>query len=221
MSDSATLNVNEFEEPPVVSKMSVVSLVLSLVFCCPLTSLAGIITGLIGLFASGPRVTGKWLAVLGILLGIAGLSLQGAGGVIGYRAVLRPILLGPQDAIIAGQSGDIAAFRSAFIPISDAKGGSEDAAKAFIQQVTSRYGTLKSAALDQNSAPATPKQGAKGANDFEGEYLLDFAQGRIRARCTIEVSDQNSQLTMKIISIEISDSQNGDLVFPAPVEGMP
>jgi hypothetical protein len=218
MADSETLVVNEFESPPVVSKMSVVSLVLSLVFCCPLTSFAGIVTGLIGLFASGPRVTGRWLAVLGILLGIAGLSLQGAGGVIGYRAVVRPILIGPQEAIIAGQSGDIAAFRSAFIPISDAKGGSEDAAKAFIQEVTSRYGTLKSAALDQNSAPAAPRQ---GADDFEGEYLLDFAQGRIRARCTIEVSDQNSQLTMKIISIEILDSQNGNLVFPAPVEGMP
>jgi len=218
MAEPDTLVISEFEAPPPVSKASVASLVLSLVFCCPLTSLAGIVTGLIALFGSGQRVTGKWLAVLGILLGVAGLSLQGAASVFGFNAVIKPILDGPQTAIIAGQAGDITAFRDSFIPISDAKGGSEAAASAFIQELTNRYGTLKSAALDQNSAPTTPKSDTRV---FESEYLLDFNKGRMRARCSMEIADSKGQLTMKLIAVEITDSQYGNLAYPATVESVP
>ncbi len=223
MADPDTLVLSDFDAPRPVSKASIASLALSLVFCCPLTSVAGIVTGLIAIFGSGKRVTGKWLAALGILLGVAGLSLQGAGVVVGYNAVLKPILNGPQSAIIAGQGGDITAFRNSFIPISDAKGGSEAAASAFIQELTRRYGTLKSAALDQNSAPAAPSPGSKA---FEGEYLLDCSGGRIRARCSIEITDPKDQLTMKLIAVEIIDPSAGNLAYPTPasptpVEGTP
>lgn len=218
MTEPDTLAMSNSESTPPVSKASVASLVLSLVFCCPLTSLAGIVTGLVALFGSGQRVTGKWLAVLGILLGVAGLSLQGAGGVLGYNAVVRPILVGPQNAIIAGQAGDITAFRDSFIPISDANGGSEKAASAFIQEVTNRYGTLKGAALDQNSAAAAPKP---GSSVFDGEYLLDCSGGRIRARCSIEIADQKGQMTMKLMTVEVIDSQYGNLLYPTPEGGMP
>ncbi|NBX36917.1 MAG: DUF4190 domain-containing protein [Planctomycetes bacterium] len=218
MADSFSTALADAEQPRPVSKAAIASLVLSLVFCCPLTSLAGIVTGLFAVLGSGQKVTGKWLAILGMLLGVAGLTLQGAGGVLGYNAVVRPILIGPQNAIIAGQAGNITAFRDSFIPISDAKGGSEAAADAFIQELTNRYGTLKTAALDQNSAPSTPQSASQA---FTGEYLLDFTNGRIRARCSMEIADQKGQLSMKIISVEVSDAQYGNLSYPAAPEGMP
>lgn len=201
-----------FEEPRQVSRLAIASLILSLVFCCPLTTFAGIITGSIAVIKTmhNQALTGRWMAILAIVISLAGTGLQFSVGSWGYYAVLKPIMTGPETAIQAGEAGDIAAFQSHFVT-SAAHQSTNEEAKEFLAILKDRYGVFQGASLDQGSTPTkTPTAG----QDFVADYQLDFAKGRIRSTCAIEMTGANGGLSMRIKGIVIHDAENGELRYP-------
>ncbi|MDA1263163.1 MAG: DUF4190 domain-containing protein, partial [Planctomycetota bacterium] len=160
------------------SAMAITSLVLSCIFCCPLTSITGIVTGAIAFLMTGPRsgVAGRWMAVLAIVIGAAGAMLQTGVGVWGWNAVMVPILTGPQDALRAGMSGNVSGMVSAF-NATDKEGNTPEAATAFCAELQRRYGAFESATMNQDAAPS---QAPPSAQTFPGEYSLMFAKGKMR-----------------------------------------
>jgi len=43
---------------------------------------------------------------------------------------------------------------------------------------------------------------------------LDFANGKVRATCAIEIADTSRSLSMKLKSLLIHDAKLGDISFP-------
>lgn len=201
-----------FEEPKQVSRLAIASLILSLVFCCPLTTLAGIITGSMAVIKTihNQALTGRWIAILAIIISLAGTGLQISVVNWGYYAVFKPIMTGPETAIPAGEAGDITTFQSHFVTSAANQSKNEDA-KEFLATLKDRYGAFQGASLDQGSTPTkTPTAG----QDFIGDYQLDFAKGRIRCTCTFEIGDAKGGLSMRIKEIVIHDVDHGDLTYP-------
>ncbi len=203
------------DAPRTTSRLAIASLVLSIVFCCPVTTIAGIVMGAIAvaLTTKDTRVAGRWLAVLAITIGLLGTAFQATVATWGYKTVFVPVLTGPESAIRSGDAGDIEVFVARFaVPAS--KGNTVDNAKVFLEELKSRYGALTSAGLDQG---ATPTQIAPSGRDFVGDYMLDFANGRVRATCSIELADAAGALSMRLTQMTIHDAALGNLHYP-PVE---
>lgn len=202
----------EFSQPRTVSRLAITSLVLSLIFCCPLTTIAGIVTGAIAVvFTTTNRtLSGRWIAILAIIISIAGTAMQIGVTYQGYNTVLVPILTGPQSALKDGDGGDVSAFQSHFA-LTAAEGNTQEDAKSFLDEVKDRYGAFTGASLDQGSAPNKMPSATQA---FAGEYQLDFANGKMRATCAIEIADTKGTLSMKLKSLLIRDAKLGDLSFP-------
>lgn len=206
------------DEPPIAtphkgtSALAVTSLVLSCVFCCPLTTIAGVITGLIAFFITRPGtgVGGRWLAIAAIIIGVSATTLQGVVAAWGWDAVMMPIFTGPKAALTAGMSGDVAAMQRAFAATSS-DGNTEANAAKFCEELSRRYGAFESAALIDDSMGSRPPTAGK---DFAGEYSLTFAKGTMKARCSIEIATRTGQLSMRITELVIEDATLGDLRYP-------
>ena len=71
-----------YGEPSRTSGLAISSLVCSLIFCCPLTTIIGPILGLIAFVSIGskPNLRGKGLALTGIILGVLMTTLQAWAG---------------------------------------------------------------------------------------------------------------------------------------------
>ncbi len=209
----ATLSTpEEFSQPRTVSRLAITSLILSLIFCCPVTTIAGIVTGAIAVvFTTKDRsLSGRWIAILAIAISLAGTALQIGASFQGYNLVIMPILTGPQAALKDGESGDISEFQSHFA-LTAAQGNTAEDAKSFLDDVKERYGTFTGASLDQGSAPNKLPSAKQG---FVGDYQLDFANGRVRATCDVEIVDAGGNLSMKLKSLLIHDAKEGDIAFP-------
>lgn len=208
-----------FEEPKQVSRLAIASLILSLVFCCPLTTLAGIITGSIAVIKTmhNQALTGRWMAILAIIISLAGTGLQISDVSWVYYAVFKPIMIGPETAIQVGEAGDIAAFQSHFVTFA-ANQSADDDAKEFLATLKDRYGAFQGASLDQGS---TPTKIPNAGEDFTGDYQLDFAKGRIRCTCTFEIGSTQGELSMRIKEIVIQDADHGDLTYPLNDDAKP
>ncbi len=198
--------------PKRTSALAITSLVLSCLFCCPVTSVAGIVTGAIAFLKTGPGsgVAGRWLAVLAIVFGTAGAMLQTGLTAWGWNAVVVPILTGPQTALRAGMSGDVAGMASAFRATAQ-EGNTPEAATAFCAELTRRYGAFESAAMDRNTAPS---QAPPSSQEFPGEYSLTFSKGTLRAKCSVQIADKTGSLSMKLGDLVIEDATLGDLRYP-------
>ncbi len=202
----------EFTQPRTVSRLAITSLILSLIFCCPVTTIAGIVTGAIAVvFTTTNRtLSGRWIAILAIIISLAGTAMQIGVAYQGYNTVLMPIFTGPQTALRDGDSGDVSAFQSHFA-LSAADGNTQEDAKSFLDEVKERYGAFTGASLDQSSAPNKMPSAMQA---FVAEYQLDFANGRVGATCAIEIADPKGALSMKLKSLLIHDAKLGDLSFP-------
>lgn len=207
------------DSPRSVSKLAITSLVLSLVFCCPLTTLAGIVTGALAVAATvrDRNLAGRWIAVVAIVIssiatiGQTIVLVKGYDVLVkGYDLVFVPIMSGPQTALRAGESGDLATFQQSFTSSAVNENTAENV-RVFLAALTERYGAFTTASLDTNSAP---KQPPAAGQDFIADYQLDFAKGRIRATCTIELADATGQLSLKLKSLVIHDVDRGDLRYP-------
>jgi len=196
---------------PRLSVCAVASLVLGLVLCCPLTSVAAIVLGAVGINATKARMAlGRGLAIAGLCLGIAGTGLQLAFGAWSYTTIYAPLMEGPAPALRAGLEGGAPAMLERFtIPE-----GAEDLdaeASAFLEAVRSRYGMLVSCDLDRSTQPPTPDSKRP---EFEADFELRFDRATIKARSCTEITTPKGSLSMKLRWIELVDPARGDLRFP-------
>ncbi len=210
--DTSFLDGTSGNAPQRVSKLAITSLVLSVIFCCPLTTLAGLVTGAIAVFATirDRTLSGRWIAVLAIVIASLATIGQVVVGVKGYNTVFVPVFTGPQTAFLAGDHGDLAAFQQCFAATA-ADGNDSENAQAFLTELKARYGAFASAALDTTTGPS---QAPAAGQDFVGDYQLDFANGRMRATCAIELASATGALSLKLRSVVIHDADKGELRYP-------
>ncbi len=205
-----------YVEPPRTSGLAISSLVCSLIFCCPLTTIIGPILGLIAFvtIGSNPNRRGKGLAVSGIILGILMTTLQAWAGFQFYSTLMLPVLEGPKTVLVAGFTNDMSAFRGGL-----ADGGArvtDEEIQEFIDQLRSRYGEFSSAEMD----PTQPAPPAFGQPIIVSTYLLHFSDSTVSAEVEMIIVDQQTgQFVMKPGVMTIRDPENGDLSFPPLADG--
>ncbi|MFM1883085.1 MAG: hypothetical protein RJA05_1494 [Planctomycetota bacterium] len=197
--------------PPRMSVCAVASLVLGLVLCCPLTSLAAIVLGAVGLNATKARMaSGRGLAIAGLALGLVGTALQVAFGAWSYTTIYAPLMQGPAPALRAGLDRDAAAMVEQFVAPEDSSLEAE--ATAFLDTVKSRYGSLVACELDRSTQAPTPDSKRP---EFEADFEIRFERATIKARSCTLITTPDGRLSMKLRWIELIDPALGDLRFPA------
>ncbi|MSR44443.1 MAG: hypothetical protein EXS15_03670 [Phycisphaerales bacterium] len=203
--------------PTRVSKAAITSLVLSLVFCCPITTIAGFLTGLLAvIFTMRDRsLTGRWMAIVAMVISIAATGLQATMIAGFYDTLWVPIMTGPAAAMREGDAGRLESFQSHFA-VASVDGNTIESARTFLEEVKTRYGAFESAALESPSAPSTAPSAGQ---DFAADYLMEFANGRMRANCALQIADPKGGISMRLKSLVIRDAEHGDLCFPPmPIE---
>lgn len=195
-----------FDEPPRTSSLAVASLVSSLVFCCPLTTILGPVLG-IGYFvaaAGKPWLRGRGLAIAGILLGVLFTIASGAVSWAVGTAFVRLMEL-PGEVIARIEQVDEGAVRELFVP--GALPAGSDALREFAAEVADRYGAFRSWMPNDRSASVT----------MTGEIipfpiLIAFDAAEVEG--VVRVAFPSGSLTPLVHSIEILDPQRGDLRLP-------
>lgn len=199
--------------PPVQPRMSVcaiASLVLGLVLCCPLTSIAAIVLGAVGISATkARRATGRGLAIAGLGLGLVGTALQVVFAAWSYSTIYEPLMAGPGPALRAGLDGGAPAMVARFEIPEGTKLEAE--AAAFLEAIKSRYGNLVACELDRSTQAPTPDSKRP---EFEADFELRFERATIKARSCVEITTPKGALSMKLRWIELIDPAQGDLRFP-------
>lgn len=196
--------------PPRMSVCAVASLVLGLVLCCPLTSLAAIVLGAVGLNATKARMaSGRGLAIAGLALGLVGTALQVAFGAWSYTTIYAPLMQGPATALRAGLDRGPAAMLEQFVAPEDKSLEAE--ATAFLDTVKSRYGSLVACELDRSTQAPTPDSKRP---EFEADFEIRFERATIKARSCTLITTPDGRLSMKLRWIELIDPAQGDLRFP-------
>jgi hypothetical protein len=193
-----------------MSVCAVASLVLGLVLCCPLTSLAAIVLGAVGLNATKARMaSGRGLAIAGLALGLVGTALQVAFGAWSYTTIYAPLMQGPATALRAGLDRGPAAMLEQLVAPEDKSLEAE--ATAFLDTVKSRYGSLVACELDRSTQAPTPDSKRP---EFEADFEIRFERATIKARSCTLITTPDGRLSMKLRWIELIDPAQGDLRFP-------
>lgn len=204
-------------EPPRTSGLAVGSLVCSLIFCCPITTLLAPFLGLAAIVSIGnnPMRRGKGLALAGILLGIIftaiwAVALVWIGGYA--KEAFAMVEGGPREALTAGFNGDIAGFKAQFH--GDGATAPDDQARAFLDELRKRYGGFVSSQMSESGR--TNPQPGNPVVPFP--YILTFDNGNVDATVEIVFADQQTGgFINKLGSIVVHDPQRGDLTYPSPV----
>lgn len=212
MAESSALDAGEPGEQPRtgVSGMAIAALGTSMAVCCPLLPLAGMLLGLRALIEirAHPQRGGRNMARAAIWIG----AIAFLGWVVllvWWNGNVRTALLhGPQEALRAGMTGDLAAFRGEFIgPGSTAD---DTRVQTFIAALSSRYGTFVSAAQD-DSAPAPTQSGGR---DVVIPYVLTFDRGDPPVKAEVHILLFAKLLSPRLQSIIVKDAERGDLAYP-------
>ncbi len=203
------------ERPARTSALAITSLILSLVVCCPLSTIAGIAVGGAALFVTrGGRMRGRWLAFVAIVLGVTATVLQGALVEWAWRTIYEPFVTGPQAALRDGMRGDGAGFQRAFVA-TISEGNTPEAAQAFCEELKRRYGSFESSQMDQTSAGSRPPSAVES---FSTDYLLEFERGRVRSTARMQIVDATGQFSLRFEELTIHDDVRGALHYPPPKE---
>ncbi|MHC5003823.1 MAG: DUF4190 domain-containing protein [Planctomycetota bacterium] len=200
-------------EPARTSGLAVGSLICSLIFCCPITTVLGVLLGLVALVSIGsnPARKGKGLAVAGLILGLiftAGQAYFGYSVWKGY-GIFRDA---PAQALQPGFDGDYTRMCTMF-----AAPGQEAAAEALVAELRSRYGELQRSDLDFEAFQGM-QQPVPGQTEFTLPWMLVFDGATVTAELTIRESDQGTDDTIIFSRIEVIDPDAGNLVFPPAPE---
>lgn len=207
-----------YAEPPRTSALAIVSLVCSLIFCCPLTTLLGPLLGLIAIAMIGgnPARKGKGLAVVAILIG-AMLTAGWAGMIyIGYTRLHLPTQVGPLPEIQALQDGDYDSFRGSTF------GGlaamSDDELRAFAEEIESRYGRLTNSYFDEAEFAANMPSMQELMSPIKTyPYVFEFEKGTISGEAEFGTGDPASgqlEFSIRWGRIKLFDESLGDLEIP-------
>jgi len=212
------------------SGLAIASLVCSLLFFCPITTLLGPLLGIIAIpvISSNPRRKGMGLAVAGILIGIILTAGWGFGGYKAYQfgyQFVEVVMEGPQDALTAGSNGDLITFKASFY--GPGATATDEEAQAFLDTLNTRYGSFVSSQLDEKELESRggTVQPAPGEANVAFPYLLTFSSGQVSADAEIVFADPNSQPSSfketfinKLGYIIIRDDELGNLTYPMVID---
>lgn len=213
------------QEPARKSGLAITALVMSLIGIIPclglITAPLGVLLGLIGVVAIKPPKTGKGMAGVAVLLGIL---FTGAQAYLGKKYVIDPIrgyfefaMNGPNDTLSKGFAGDIAGFKADFV--GSGASASDAEAKAFIEELRRRYGSLTSVTLPQNQQGKVT-QPQPGQPAFPLPYTFSFANKTLDGEAELVFADQTANTLIKKLGyIKIVDAENGDIVYPSGAAG--
>ena len=173
------------------SGLAITSLVCSLIFCCPVTTVIGVILGLIAVVTIGgnPMRKGKGLAAAGIIIGLLATCLQVWGGFRIYETMMKPVLDGPKYVLEAGNAGDVSGFKAGFHGPGAAATDAE--ATAFIAELQQRYGAFVSCEFSPNQSSNT----AVGQTSAPFEYVLSFENATVNAKAEM-IFTESSQICL-------------------------
>jgi len=194
--------------------MATASLICSLILCCPIVTLVGVILGIVALLKiRGSAMSGRGLAWAGIIIGILTTTLTTLFMIIAINIGLGVLEQTPESvttAIKAGITGDIEKFRMEFTH--DAVAASDDEITSFLETITTRYGVFDKAVIDM----ATMQAGQQPSGDEpELPIQLVFETKTISAIVVFTVAKgTDSLIDVQIQCLLIHDPENGDVAFP-------
>jgi hypothetical protein len=194
--------------------MATASLICSLILCCPIVTLVGVILGIVALLKiRGSAMSGRGLAWAGIIIGILTTTLTTLFMIIAINIGLGVLEQTPESvttAIKAGITGDIEKFRMEFTH--DAVAASDDEITSFLETITTRYGVFDKAVIDM----ATMQAGQQPSGDEpELPIQLVFETKTISAIAVFTVAKgTDSLIDVQIQCLLIRDPENGDVAFP-------
>ena len=204
------------------SGLAVTSFIMSIIFCCPLTTIPAFFMGLIAVTKTGPHTAfkGRGLAIAAILISVIGTGAQIYYGSLGYGLIkkfMTTMQEKPQEVMDAGFQGDWSAFREG-IHLKQGASFTDEEAAQFIETLRERYGAIISITPDeQGMSNMTPNYGQP---ETTFPYQVEFENNAsVRARVTIIWADpqQSDDFILKIGSITILDPDLGDVTFPAAI----
>ncbi|MCL4210550.1 MAG: hypothetical protein KJZ68_07785 [Phycisphaerales bacterium] len=209
--------------PPRVSGLAIGSLICSLIFCCPATTVIGPLLGLMAFLSISARPMerrGKGLAVAGILIGV----LATTGQVMLTLWMINEaektdqyLRNAPGTMLTAGYAGDVTTFRA------DAAGSlaavTDDEIKTFFEELRTRYGDFVSATYDEEAY----FNSITGVQDLinpvqQHPFKLRFSGGEVTAEFGIAKSDPRTGRMywgmVRVVNITIRDPDRGDITLP-------
>ena len=196
------------------SGLATASLICSLIVCCPIVTIVGVILGIVALFrirSSG--MTGRGLAWSGIIIGL--LTTIVSSLIIAFIASAAMEVLDQTPklvttAIQSGIDGDVEAFRAEFS--FEAASAQDEEVATFIETLTSRYGTFDEAVIDMAAM-----QGSQESSNGQAELPMQlvFETQSVSSTVVIDIGQsEESWIDVKIQCLSIHDSEKGDLAFP-------
>jgi hypothetical protein len=199
-------------QPPKTSGLAITSLVLSLILCCPVTTILGALLGAVALVTISAHTArrGKGLAAAAIIIGA--LATLGWGW-LGYQLYTgwKQMQAAPTETLQAGLDGDIAKFKAGFGTVGLAATDVE--AQAFLEQVRARYGRINRSEVDI-AAIGRMKQ-SPGQAAVPLQYRLVFEKATMNAELQFDPQNQpRKDRRLVFDSITISDPAQGNLTFP-------
>ncbi len=191
-----------------MSLWALASLVCAILFVCPIAPVLSLVLGTVAVFdVRRPNRSGKRMVIAAMILSV--LALGGWALLADWwnTHARRPMLLGPADAIMAAQGGDMAVFLAAFLPAADAT--DERDAIEFIRTVTKRYGLLTASSQRDDGREVSTLRRAAILYEFR------FETGPVDAEAEFVLSrEDGSGLVLKFAWVVIRDPAAGDVRFP-------
>ena len=213
---------NYIDEPPRTSMLAVASLLSSVIFCCPLTTILAIILGigaLLSIKANPAQRTGKGLAITGIVLGTLftiGLAVLIPYGIAMSRKADLNMRTQPPAAMQAGFAGDIAGFKK--VAQSGLASATDAEIAAFLAELESRYGKFKGMTYDHNEFLQNPLSWEDMSQPMqEYPFLIEFEDATVAAKVGITHIGAEGQYLrgeINIVRYHIIDPERGDIIFP-------
>ena len=193
-----------------ISLWALASLLCAIAFICPIAPLLSLVFALVGALdlRRHPHRRGKRLVIAGVIVSVLALGGWGVAARWWDVHARRPMLYGPTQAIAAGQDGDVAGFRDAFMSGSDR--ASEPQAVAFLDSVTERYGRLAGSSQRDDGAPPVSTQ-----RRARIPYTFHFETGPVEAEAEFIIAADSGGLVLRFAWVVIHDPVMGDLVYPA------
>lgn len=196
-----------------MSVWSVAALVCSLIFCCPIVTLVGLILGIIGLFDTrGARRRGRGLAIAAIILGLVVTVTWIVGWVLAWPRFFQVVFSGPSIVMEAGYNKDnkevMDFFAKGYVPTTEE-------IDAFFAESEHRFGAFKHATAKDNQTTGSDQQ------TIEIEYVFVFDKATVDVDVTFEVNDEvitESGSYIGILEIKIEDPEGEDLILSTTVK---
>lgn len=189
------------------SRLSIIAVISSIVFFCPLTTIVGVVLGLWALSTveRTPGRRGRRLALMAIAIGGMFTVLQ-ATTVYQMLANLRMVGSTPASAIQQAERGEFAAFRAMF---AEGEAIPEDAIRQFLAELQAAHGPIEGSRLPVSTLWSDRPEGDVVSYQWE----LYFPAGRVIAEARLRRSQQTGP-SIVLDELRIPVPGGNVLVFP-------